>query len=108
KLVFSVGESLHTTTTTESAMKDEYGEIDLGAELDSSTTGEEKKKKELQRLGRFTFVLDPSFSIFIIRTKVGITARQRILKLYTNDVLQETLEPEPTYKPHAGIGFGVR
>lgn len=108
KIALSVGQSFHVTTTSENEIKDEYEELDFSADLDTSSIGKQKKKKETQNRARFSFILDPSFSIFVLRTKVGVTANQRIVKLFVDDVEVSTDEPDPTYKPHAGVGFGVR
>lgn len=108
KLVGSVGQSFHVTTSQENTIKDEYEEIDFDQDFDSSTTLKEKKKKETQNRAKFTFVFDPSFWIFIMRVKLGVTAKQRIIKLYADDELLSTNEPEPKYNPHAGAGLGIR
>lgn len=108
KLMLSVGQSFHVNTTTESVLKDEYDELDFSSELNSSTSGQQKKKKETQNRARISFVFDPSFWIFVFRTKLGVTAKQRIVKLYVDDILQSSQEPDPNYHPHAGIGFGLK
>jgi len=108
KLVASVGESYHVSTSSVSALKDEYGEIDFSQDLNSSTSGQQQKKKEFQRRASVNLSLDPSFSIFIMRAKLGVVARQRLIELFVDDVSVAKENPQPTYKPQAGAGFGIK
>ena len=108
QFTFGVGQSFTETTTTENEIVDEFDEIDFSSDLDSSTEGKEKKVKEFDNRARISFSFDPSFSIFIFRLKAGVTAKQRIQELLIDDELQSRQEPDPTYNPHAGFGFGIR
>ncbi len=105
-----VGQSFTVGTTKEQTIKDDYDEIDYDVELESDarTPGKEAKMKETQNRGRVELAINPSFSIFILKAKVGVTARQRIVELFEDDVLLTREEPEPTYGPHAGAGFGIK
>lgn len=109
-LSLSVGQNFATKTTTEQTIKDEYGEIDFDSELDTSTRtpGKEVKIKDTQNKAKFSFYLDPGFWIFIARAKVGVTATQRKVETFQDDILIDQKDPAPTYKPHAGVGLGVR
>jgi hypothetical protein len=109
-LSLSVGQNFKTTTTTEQTVTDEYGEIDLNSELDSSTRtpGMQTKIKDTQNKAKFSFYLDPGFWIFVARMKLGVTATQRKVQVFADDILVDTQDPAPTYKPHAGLGLGVR
>ena len=110
KVTASVGESFTVTTTTDKEIVDEYDEIDIQADLNVDPDAETKevKKKETDTRASLTFSFDPSFSIFIARAKAGVTARQRIVKVFENDTQVLHDEPPITYKPTAGIGFGVK
>lgn len=110
KTQLSVGQSKLTTTQKVSQVKDEYGEIDLNAELNTDTSDPDKDLKltETQNVGKFSLILDPSFSIFIARFKLGITARQRIIEKEEVGVAPTKITDGPTYKPHSGVGVGIR
>lgn len=110
KLNLAVGQSFLVTTSTTDTIKDEYDEIDFNKELNTSTAepGKEVKQKETQNNARVTLVFDPSFWIFIARLKAGITARQRIVELFQDDVLLSHVDPGITYKPNAGVGVGIK
>jgi hypothetical protein len=108
KLMLSLGQSYHVNTSKTSAIKDEYNQIDLSKELSSDTVGKEQKKKETQNKASLEFGFDPSFWIFILQAKAGVVGTQRILRLYADDVLQKELNPDPTWKPTASLGVGVR
>lgn len=109
KLNLSAGQSVLTTTISESEIiKDEYDEINFGSEIDTSTEGKETKTEETQNKARLSLLFDPGFWIFIARLKIGVTARQRLLKVYQDDALVKNLEPPITFKPHAGVGLGVK
>ncbi len=110
KTQLSVGQSKLTNTQKVSQVKDEYGEIDMNQELNVDTSDPDKQLRltETQNVGKFSLILDPSFSIFIARFKLGITARQRIIQKDETDVPSVKLTEPITYKPHSGVGFGVR
>lgn len=110
KTQLSVGQSKLTTTQKTSQVKDEYGEIDLNTELnmDTSDPDQEVRLTETQNVGKFSLIIDPSFSIFIARFKLGITARQRIITKDGDGIAPEKVVDGPTYKPHSGVGFGIR
>lgn len=109
KTSLSVGQSKLTVTEKAQYAKDEYDEIDYKEDLDMSTDDPDKdiKTTDTQNLARFSLILDPSFSIIIMRAKIGVTARQRTLKLEEagKDPISKTTT---TYKPHSGVGCGVR
>ncbi|MDD1421225.1 porin family protein [Dolichospermum sp. ST_sed1] len=109
-LNLSVGQNFKTTTTQEQEIVDEYGEIDFNKEIDSTTKipGVETKIKDTQNKAKATFVFDPGFWIFVARMKVGVTATQRITEVFIADEKTQEVRPDPTYKPHAGAGLGVR
>lgn len=110
KLQLSVGQSEVETTQSENEIVDEYGEIDFAADADLSgqTAGVDSTLIETQRRGKFSLVLDPSFSIFIARAYFGVTAVQRIVEVQQEGITLDKVEPDPTYKPHMGFGLGVR
>ncbi|NRA47355.1 MAG: hypothetical protein HRU09_20590 [Oligoflexales bacterium] len=110
KITASVGESFTQTTSTDKEIVDEYDEIDLQTELNVDPDADTKnlKKKETDTRASLALSFDPSFSIFIARVKAGVTARQRIIKIFENDVQVLHEEPPITYNPTAGIGFGVK
>jgi len=110
KTQLSVGQSKTTTTQKTSEAVDEYGEIDFKKDLNMDTSNPDNTMKltETQRVAKFSLMLDPSFSIFILRAKVGVTARQRIIDKEEVGKEAQNLTEKPTYKPHSGVGFGVR
>lgn len=110
KTQLSVGQSKLTNTQKVSQVKDEYGEIDMNEELNMDTSDPDKQIRltETQNVGKFSLLLDPSFSIFIARFKLGITARQRIIQKEELGMPSEKLTEPVTYKPHSGVGFGVK
>lgn len=110
KTQLSVGQSKLTTTQKVSAVKDEYGEIDFNEELNMDTSDPDKEIRltETQNVGKFSLILDPSFSVFIARFKLGITARQRIIDKEEIGVEPVKITDGPTYKPHSGLGVGIR
>ncbi len=110
KFQLSVGQNNLSTSERASEVVDEYDEIDLATELQIDTTNPnaELNIKETQNLAKLSFVFDPSFSIFIARLKIGITARQRIIEKSGTNVQSIKITDGPSYKPHSGIGFGVR
>jgi hypothetical protein len=106
----SAGQSTLTTTEKTSVAKDEYGEIDYEKDLNMSTDNPDNELKltETQRNAKASLVIDPSFWIFMLRAKAGVTATQRILEAQETGKDKTTLTTGPTYKPHSGFGFGVR
>jgi hypothetical protein len=110
KTQLSVGQSKQTTTSKVSAVTDEYGKIDLSKDLnmDTDQPDNEVKLTETQRVGKFSLLVDPSFSIFILRFKIGVTAMQRIIEKEEMGVEPATLTVGPTYNPHSGFGAGIR
>ncbi len=109
-LQLSAGQSTVTTTEKTQTAKDEYGEIDYETDLNMSTEdpASEIKIIETQRNAKISVVVDPSFSIFILRAKAGVTATQRILETEVTGAEKVTKTFGPTYKPHSGFGAGVR
>ncbi|SMF49394.1 hypothetical protein [Pseudobacteriovorax antillogorgiicola] len=110
KFQASVGQSEHTKSENVTEVADEYDEINFQEELeiDTSDPTADVTIKETQRIGKLSLVVDPSFSIFIARVKLGITARQRIIDRSQQGLPDTQVVEGPTYKPHSGIGFGVR
>lgn len=104
----AVGQSKQTTTSKNSELVDQFDQIDFAKDLDTRTVGKETKLMETQNKAKVGIDINPSFWIFIFRTTVGVAATQRLVKAYEDDVLMKELKPEPTYKPFAGAGFGVR
>ena len=110
KTQLSVGQSKTTTTQKTSTVVDEYGEIDYNKDFDMDTSNPDNLMKltETQRVGKFSLILDPSFSIFILRLKVGVTAVQRIVDKEEVGQPNQSITTGPTYSPHSGVGLGVR
>lgn len=110
KTQLSLGQSVTTTTQQTNNVVDEYDEIDFASDFDMDTSDPANTVKltETQRIGKFSLLLDPSFSIFIMRAKIGVTARQRIIEKAEAGRPDEKLEAPITYKPHSGVGVGVR
>ncbi len=110
KTQLSVGQSVLTTTSKVSEAKDEYGKIDFAQDLnmDTDQPDNEVKIKETQRVGKFSLLLDPSFSIFILRFKLGVTAMQRIIEKEETDREPTSITVGPKYNPHSGFGAGIR
>lgn len=110
KTQLSVGQSQLTTTSKVSEVKDEYGKIDFAQDLnmDTDQPDNEVKIKETQRVGKFSLMLDPSFSIFILRFKVGVTAMQRIIEKEEMGAEPSSITVGPKYNPHSGFGAGIR
>lgn len=104
----AVGQSHQTTTSTNSELVDQFDQIDFSKDLDTRTVGKKTKLMETQNKAKVGIDINPSFWIFIFRTSVGVAATQRLVKAYEDDVLLKELKPDPTYKPFAGAGFGVR
>jgi hypothetical protein len=110
KTQLSVGQSQLTTTSKVSAAKDEYGKIDFAQDLnmDTDQPDNEVKITETQRVGKLSLLIDPSFSIFILRFKLGITAMQRIIEKDEMGREPASITVGPKYNPHSGFGAGIR
>lgn len=108
KVQASVGQNFMKNTQTDQPIEDEYKKIDFKKDIDTSGVGAEYVKKETQNIGRAMLVFDPGFWIFITRLKAGITAKQRLIQIYKNDVKVLDEKPEPTYNPNAGLGLGIK
>ena len=110
KIQASIGQSFLSTTSTTSEIKDEYGEIDFNSEmsLDPTTNDQTLVRKEFDNRATFSFLLDPSFSIFILRTKAGVVARQRQVTVTQSGVNVFNEDPPISFKPLAGAGVGVK
>lgn len=106
----SVGQNELVTTEKTSEAVDEFDEIDYEQDLNMSTDDPESEVKitEIQRKARAMLVINPSFSIFILRAKAGVQATQRIVELEQLGQPKERTEPPITYKPVAGAGAGIR
>lgn len=109
-LSLGVGQSKLTTTHKVRDAKDEYGEINYAEDMNMSTDHPEQEIKitETQRNAKVTVSIDPSFSIFILRAKAGVTAQQRIIETEQTDADPQSKVFGPTYKPHSGFGLGVK
>jgi hypothetical protein len=110
KFQVGVGQSALTTTTKSQDAVDEYGEIDFEKDMDLDTSEPEKevRVKETQRVLKSAFVLDPSFSIFVLRAKIGVMAKQRILEHQETGEEAVTITEDPQYFPLSGVGAGIR
>ncbi|HYX36462.1 MAG TPA: hypothetical protein VE954_25425 [Oligoflexus sp.] len=110
KTQLAVGQSRTTTTSKVSEAKDEYGKIDFAQDLnmDTDQPDNEVKITETQRVGKFSLLLDPSFSIFILRFKIGVTAMQRIIEKDELGLPSTSITVGPKYNPHSGFGAGIR
>ena len=106
----SLGQATVTSTEKKSAVKDEYDEIDYNKDMNMSTDNPDNEIKitETQRRATFSLQIDPSFWIFIMRAKLGVTAQQRIVETREEGLPTQTLTKGPTYKPLSGLGLGVR
>lgn len=110
KTEFSVGKStLNVTEKTRNAV-DEFDEIDYVEDLNMDPNDADADVITTDELinARFGFILDPSFSIFVLRTKLGVQAQKRKLTLEQRPNAPVVTEPPITYKPYAGAGLGVR
>ena len=110
KLGLSLGQNETINTVKTQKAVDEFAEIDIKADanLDTSSADKEAKITEVQRIGRVTVSIDPSFWIFILRVQAGVQARQRFLKVEENAEVKARLAPGPTYAPLAKAGLGIR
>ena len=109
-LQMSGGQNKLTTTTKTQDAKDEYGKIDYQKDLNMSTDDPLSTAKitETQRNAKASLVFDPSFSILMLRAKIGVTATQRTLETEVTGQEKLTKTFGPTYNPHSGFGAGVR
>jgi len=109
---FQLGIGQSTSTSTEKANRivDTYGKIDLASELniDTSATDADVRVKETQKLESASLVLDPSFSIFILRIKAGITAMQRDFVKEVKDAADVSITDGPNYLPQSSVGLGIK
>ena len=110
KIQASVGQSFTVTTKKTNQISDEYDEIDFEKELNYDPNSEVKdlKTKETDSRANISVIVDPSFWIFIARAKIGVSARQRVVKVFEGDTQVLKKEPPITYKPVAGAGLGVK
>lgn len=110
KFELGLGQTKVTTTDTVSTAKDEFGDIDYQQDANVSTENPdaELKTTETRNRGRISLVLDPGFWIFIARAKVGVQVTQRLLTIEEAGKEKVELKPDPTYKPFAAAGLGVR
>lgn len=106
----SLGQSIYEKTEKAQYAADEYDEIDFEEDLNMSTDDPDKDviTKDTQRRLRFSLILDPSFWIFIMRAKIGITATQRIMELQEAGEPAEKEDTGIVWKPHSGVGVGIR
>lgn len=110
KFQVGVGTNELATTTKVSQAVDDYEEIDYQKDLnmDTSDPDAEVKVTERQKKGTATLIVDPSFSIFILRGKAGVVATQRELeKEQTGSTATKYTSPI-TYKPTLGGGAGIK
>lgn len=110
KTEFSIGQSILTVTEKTRDAVDEFDEINYIEDLNMDTSDPDRDVKTTDELlnVRFGVALDPSFSIFIVRTKLGVqaTKRKMIFEQIGSDPIIE--EPPIVYKPYAGAGLGIR
>ena len=106
----SLGQAAATATTKKSTLVDQYDEIDFHKDLNMSTDNPDNliKVTDTQRRATFSLEIDPSFWIFIMRAKAGVTAQQRIVKTEEAGLPSRTVTKGPTYKPLTGVGLGVK
>ena len=106
----AVGQATSTVTEKHSQVVDEYDQIDFHKDLNMSTDQPDNQIKitDTQNRATFSLEIDPSFWIFILKAKVGVTAQQRIVK--TEEALKpsQTVTKGPTYNPVSGVGVGVQ
>ena len=118
KVQLSAGQSKLTTTQKTDEVRDQYGEIDFAkdANMDTSNALNEIKIIETQNIAKASLILDPSFSIFFVRAKAGVTARQRIvdteMTVFDEDSVGTTTKTSltvgPKYGAHSGVGLGLK
>lgn len=118
KLQASVGQSKLTTTQKTDEVRDEYGEIDYekDANMDTSNPLNEMKIVETQNNAKASLIFDPSFWIFFLRAKAGVTARQRIVDTDltafddagVGTTTRTSVTVGPKYGAHSGVGLGIK
>ncbi|MCX6116005.1 MAG: hypothetical protein NT027_00545 [Proteobacteria bacterium] len=110
KFQLGVGQNELTTTSKTNQAVDDYGEIDFEKDMSMDTSNPDKEVKivETQRKGAASVVLDPSFSVFILRAKAGVVATQREFKKEEVDKPVVSLVTQIKYKPTVGAGAGVK
>lgn len=110
KFQLTLGQNQLTTTEKVGNAVDDYGDIDFHKDLNMSTDDPEKdvKTTETQRKGRASLVIDPSFSILILRAEAGVQATQRLFAQKVADQPEQKYTSPITYKPLATIGAGVK
>ena len=109
KLQGGVGQSKLTTTEKISAVKDEYGKIDVKKELSIPEDADPDSTLTIvntQRVARASLIVDPGFWIFILRAKVGATAKQNIREADDNGTV--TRSEKLMYGLHSGVGAGIK
>lgn len=109
-LQLSVGQNQTTTTTKTQNVVDEYEEINFDKDLDMNTGDPDKEQriKETQKVGRAMVVIDPSFSVFVLRAKAGVQATQREFSREATGEAKTQFVGPITYKPVAGAGAGIK
>ena len=110
KTEFSVGQSILTVTEKTRDAVDEFDEIDYEEDLNMDTSDPDVDVKTTDEIlnARFGLIFDPSFYIFVLRTKLGVKAQKRKLTLEQPPSAPVVSEPPITYKPYAGAGLGVK
>ena len=110
KFELGVGQSVLTTTEKTSVAKDEYDQIDYETDLNMDTSNPESELKttETQNRAKASLIIDPSFSIFILRAKAGVTATQRHFEAQQDGGTPTKFTSDPVYTPHLGAGAGVK
>jgi hypothetical protein len=110
KFQLGIGQNELTTTATTKTAVDDYGEIDFAKDLNMDTENPDKEVtiKETQRKGSAALVIDPSFSLFILRAKAGVIATQRLFSKQADGEEAVNFESPITYKPTCGAGAGMK
>ena len=106
----SYGESKSKKTEKAIEIADTFDQIDFQTDLQIDTTDPDVDVtvNEHQKNAKLKLVIDPSFSIFIVRVYVGVSARWRLLTREDVGVEDYTAEYGPEYNPVAGAGFGIK
>ncbi len=106
----SIGQSKLVTTSKVQDTVDDLDSIDFERDLDMNTDDPEAEVKatETQIQARVGVSMDPSFSIFVARAKVGVQASQRTMELEQAGAEPSKVTEPISYKPYAGGGFGIR
>ncbi len=110
KFQLGIGTNKLTTTSKTSQAVDEYGEVDFASDLDMDTSNPDKEVTitEVQKKGTATLVIDPSFSVFLLRAKAGMVATQREFTKAAVGEPTVTEKTPVTYKPTVGFGAGIK